>query len=350
MQEYHGTFDEFVDRPGEINWVGGDAPRFKLMPFDELTPGTARRFLIKNILPRRGLILIWGAPKCGKSFWTFDAVMHVALGWEYRGLRVHQGPVVYCAFEGAEGFKARAEAFRQQHGLMGQRPPFYLTEAAMDLVQDQPALVASIKAQIGKVMPAVVVLDTLNRSLRGSESSDEDMANYVRAADAVQQAIECAVIVVHHCGHDGNRPRGHSALLGAVDAQIAISRDGVANIVATVERMKDGPEGATIASRLDQVTVGTDEDGDPITSCVTVEAEQAAAQERGPRLTANQKTMFSIVVSAGAQGISTEKWNELARDAGIGIKRKADLYDIREALQRKGFIYQGVNGWCAKPN
>jgi RecA-family ATPase len=284
MQEYHGTFDEFVDRPGEINWVGGDAPRFKLMPFDELTPGTARRFLIKNILPRRGLILIWGAPKCGKSFWTFDAVMHVALGWEYRGLRVHQGPVVCCAFEGAEGFKARAEAFRQQHGLMGQRPPFYLTEAAMDLVQDQPALVASIKAQIGKVMPAVVVLDTLNRSLRGSESSDEDMANYVRAADAVQQAIECAVIVVHHCGHDGNRPRGHSALLGAVDAQIAISRDGVANIVATVERMKDGPEGATIASRLDQVTVGTDEDGDPITSCVTVEAEQAAAQERGPRL------------------------------------------------------------------
>ena len=43
MQEYPGTFDEFVDRPGEINLASGEAPRFKLIPFDELTPGTARQ-------------------------------------------------------------------------------------------------------------------------------------------------------------------------------------------------------------------------------------------------------------------------------------------------------------------
>ena len=54
MQEYPGTFDEYVDRPGKIDSIGVEAPRFKLTPFDELRPSTARRFLIKNILPRRG--------------------------------------------------------------------------------------------------------------------------------------------------------------------------------------------------------------------------------------------------------------------------------------------------------
>jgi len=271
--------DVFVREGRTYNGSDGtpEAPRFTLVPFKSLTPRNVRRYLIKHIFPRAGLILVWGPPKCGKSFWTFDAVMHIALGWEYRGRRVHQGPVVYCAFEGAEGFKARAEAFRQQHGLEGREPPFHLISAAMDLVKDRPELVASIRAQIGDVMPAVVVLDTLNRSLRGSESSDEDMAEYVRTTDAIQTAFGCALIVVHHCGHDGNRPRGHSALLGAVDAQIAVTRDTSDNIIATVERMKDGPEGDTIASRLEQVEVGIDEDGDLITSCIVVPVEGKAA-------------------------------------------------------------------------
>jgi DNA replication protein DnaC len=32
------------------------------------------------------------------------------MGWEYCGRRVNQGAVVYCALEGAEGFRARIEA------------------------------------------------------------------------------------------------------------------------------------------------------------------------------------------------------------------------------------------------
>jgi hypothetical protein len=33
--------------------------------------------------PRVGLIVVWGPPKCGKSFWVTDAMLHVALGWPY---------------------------------------------------------------------------------------------------------------------------------------------------------------------------------------------------------------------------------------------------------------------------
>src|ERR671910_3644702 len=85
-----------------------------------------------------------------------------------------------------------------------------------------------------------VGLDTLNRSLTGSESSDEDMSSYVNAADAIREAFTCFVGIVHHCGIDSSRPRGHTSLTGAVDAQIAVKRDASDRVIVTVEHMKDG--------------------------------------------------------------------------------------------------------------
>src|SRR5207237_86449 len=79
-------------------------PKFQLRPFDEIAVGSERAYLVKGLIPRAGLVVVWGPPKCGKSFWTFDLAMHVALGWEYRGRRVQQGSVVYLALEGGKGF------------------------------------------------------------------------------------------------------------------------------------------------------------------------------------------------------------------------------------------------------
>ena len=90
-----------------------DAPRFKLKRFNEIVLSTARNYLIKGLLPRRGLAVIWGTHKCGKSFIAFDMGMHIALGWPYRGRRVQKGAVVYLAPEGS-GFPARVEAWRQR--------------------------------------------------------------------------------------------------------------------------------------------------------------------------------------------------------------------------------------------
>lgn len=207
--------------------------KIKLVPFDEINLGTERRYLVKGLIPRTGLVIVWGPPKCGKSFWTFDLVMHVALGWEYRDRRVQQGPVVYCAFEGQKGIEARVEAFRQRHldSKDIERVPFFLEPVTLDLVQDHAALIAAVRTSMGTETPVTVVLDTLNRSLRGSESSDEDMTAYIKAADAIREAFECAVIIVHHCGIEGTRPRGHTSLTGAADAQLSVKRDGQGTIL-----------------------------------------------------------------------------------------------------------------------
>jgi hypothetical protein len=277
------------------------AERFPLTPFDQLRPSSAPNYLVKGVFPRVGLIVVWGPPKCGKSFIVSDMMMHVALGWPFRGRRVLQGAVVYCAFEGADGFRARAQAFRERHLQEDAEPvPFFLMPARVDLVADHVALINSLRTQLGTQVPVAVVLDTLNRSIHGSESDDKDMTAYVKAADAIRDAFGCAVIVVHHCGIEGTRPRGHTSLSGAVDAQLAVKRDGAKSIVVTVEYMKDGPEGAEFVSSLEAIEVGVDDDGDPITSCVVepVETGIVPGEPRKKSLPASARCALDLLRKA----------------------------------------------------
>jgi AAA domain len=217
----------------------------------------------------------------------------------------------------------------------------------LNLAKDHPALIKAIKERLGDQMPVAVNLDTLNRSIGGSENSDEDMSAYIRAADAIRETFECAIPIVHHCGHEGTRPRGHSSMPGAIDAQIQVSRDPADRIVAEVELSKDGPQGAQIVSSLEIVPVGTDEDGEEITSCVVKPEEAATVAERPrePKLRPNQKTLFMMLHAAGGAGLTVEEWNEQAREAGIGVKRKADLNDIRSVLLSKRLIRNYGNKW-----
>jgi hypothetical protein len=279
--------------------------RFPLVPFEALRPGIDPPYLVKGLIPRAGLTVAWGPPKCGKSFWAFDLAMRVALGWDYRGRRTQGGPVVYCAFEGADGFKNRAEAFRQRNLIEHTDPvSFALSPTPMDLVADHAALISDIRNQAGDHLPVLIVLDTLNRSLRGSESDDRDMTAYIKAADALREAFACAVLIVHHCGIDTTRPRGHTPLAGAVDAQLAVKRDQEDKIVVTVERMKDGAEGDTITSALEIVEVGTDSDDDTLYSCVVVETEASSRPAKNrQRMTDKQKlaldALDEVILSHG---------------------------------------------------
>lgn len=334
--------DSYVGRAGEE--APGKDRRFTLVRFNQVLLDTAAPYLVKDLIPAGGMIVVWGPPKCGKSFWVFDLMMHLAVDRIYRGRRVKAGAVVYLALEGGRGFVGRIEAWKLRHEVAD--APFYLVRDRCDLVRDHKALIAEISDQLGFAgpldtidltnAPAVVVIDTLNRSLAGSESKDEDMSAYIQAADAIRETFRCAVIIVHHCGVDGKRPRGHTSLEGACDAQIAVARDPAGNIVATVEWMKDGEEGAVIASKLEIVELGQDEDGEQITSCLVVPAEETAqakpaAKPKGwpkPKLTAmralrkaidevGQVPPASNNIPPHVRVVSEEDWRKYAYAMGL---------------------------------
>ena len=330
--------------------MNGRKARFELITFDKIAFDKTPAYLVKGIVPRVGLCVFWGPPKCGKSFLVFDLLMHVALDWKYRGRRVRQGAVVYCALEGCAAFKNRVEAFRLKNlPDNASEVPFYLMASPMSLVADHAALTASIRVTLGDIKPAAVAIDTLNRSLAGSESDDRDMAAYVKAADSIREAFNCAVIIVHHCGHEGTRPRGHSSLMGAIDAQIAIKRDAADNIIATVELMKDGPQGDEFASRLEVAELGLDDDGDKITSCVIVPVEGLAPQKDKPKklpaaaakaLKALHETIddagiippHDFYIPPATRAVTVEEWRDHAFRRGIS--GSGELKSKQQAFRR----------------
>ena len=87
-----------------------------------------------------------------------------------------------------------------------------MLSTSLDLVAKSSELIASIKAQLGTDLPGVLFLDTLNRSLVGSESRDEDMARFLAAAEKVAQELNCAVVIVQASGpHIAEWRRGKPA-------------------------------------------------------------------------------------------------------------------------------------------
>jgi len=188
------------------------------------------------------------------------------------------------------------------------------------------------------------------------------MSAYIKAADAIRDAFDCAVMVIHHCGHDAFRPRGHSSLAGAVDAQLKVDRNRADEIIVKVERMKDGPEDGVITSALETVEVGIDDDGDPITSCVIVEAEpstQSTAIGRSlpPKAQGALDVLSEMILSSGApagaalnlpDGVNTvtlADWRGELRGREIikanDTNQSTTFSRIRKNLADRGLIVEG---------
>jgi hypothetical protein len=264
--------------------------RFQVIDFEDMRPDSISHYLVDELLPEKGIGMVWGKPKCLKSFVVLDLCFHIARGMSYHDRAVRQGGVVYCAFEGGYGYKKRVAALRIKYKLdenepNGTTPLKIVPASAPNLVKDHTQLVREVREQIGNMLPRVVVLDTLNKSMPGSEGKDADMAAYIKAAEAIRDAFDCLVLIVHHCGWDESRPRGHSSLPGAVDVQLRVERNANA-VVVEVELMRDGPEGTQVHLVAEEVTVGIDErSGKKLTSLVLNAADTPIeiARKKGGR-------------------------------------------------------------------
>lgn len=365
---YPNFFDLCRRQPWPRSWLstatnGGvmtEIPQFKLIPFNDITHSTAINYVIRGLIPRQGLVLVYGAPKCGKSFWVMDMTLHVALGWKYRDRKVRQGNVVYIACEGVSGVTARIEAFRQTKLTENtETTPFYLIGASVDLIKQHKKLQADIKLALRDSPIHIIVIDTLNRSLRGDENSSVDMGNYIKAADALRESFKCAVIIIHHCGYDATHARGHTSLPAALDAQIAVTRDKDNEMIVTeLQFMKDGDIEEKLYSSLEQVEIGDDDEGDPITSCIVV-SEDAPLKNEKPKISDQmQIALDSLKQAIQEKGeyplselkispynlvVSMDAWrnyfyqNAIVSSTNPDAKRQA-LYRAAKDLRKKKFI------------
>lgn len=234
--------------------------RFNLLRDDDLPHLPPMRWLVKGVLPESGLAAIYGPPSSGKSFLCLDLAIAIAAGTRWFGAKVSPMPVVYLWLEGASGFRRRAEAWK----LINKKPlpdqlryilqPFKLTEPAdiHDLAQTLPA-------------GAVVFIDTLNKAApQTDENSNPEMGKLIEAARTLQAHTGGLVVLVHHTGKNPSAGlRGHSSLLAALDTAIEVTRENAIRHWNLVKQ-KDGADGCKHSFTLQEVVLGTDEDGDPI--------------------------------------------------------------------------------------
>lgn len=196
--------------------------------------------------------------------------------------RVKHASVLYVALEGEAGIAQRVKAYEAEHGPV---PPGFrvmLQPFDIRLPADRADLVRAIKA--AGWAGGVLCLDTLNRAAPGMDENDSrSMGEVISAAKAIQAELGGLVLVVHHTGKDSTKGlRGHSSLHAALDCAIEVSREGDLR-EWSVHKSKDGEDGEAHPFRLDVVEIGTDEHGDPITSCAVVPEEAAAAATRSQK-------------------------------------------------------------------
>lgn len=220
-------------------------------------------YVIKGLLQKGAYTIAYGPPGSGKTFVALDWSWHVAAGAEWHERRVKQGAVLYLAYEGAGGLRARAAALRQHYGSV--EVPLYFDDTPYNL-REREGRVALGKtiAQLPEA-PTLIVIDTLAHALcGGDENSAQDVSAFNAGVQALIAATGACVVVVHHPGKNvANGARGSSALLGAVDTEIQIMGGNI-----TPTKQRDIELGAAIGFKLRSIPVGMDADGDIVTSCV----------------------------------------------------------------------------------
>ena len=243
-------------------------------------------WLIKNVLPDAGLIVLFGASGSGKTFVAIDLAYAIAMGIQWRGNRTKKGRVLIIAAEGGKGMSKRLKAYLKHHkidpkdvdiGLLTVPPNFLLSE-------DVTELAAAVAASGGA---DVIIVDTFAQVTPGAnENSSEDVGLALGNARALEIATGATILMVDHSGKDTSKGvRGWSGKRAAADAELEVLKYENGTRELRITKMKDGDDGLKWGFRLEMVVVGTDADGDPITSCVAVEADVPVpvVQETGPK-------------------------------------------------------------------
>ena len=273
-----------------------NALRYPFKRASEFVQGAQPKWIVRNVLPMAELAMIYGESGSGKSFFALDMLCAICRGVAWQGNAVMQGSVAYIAAEGAGGVKSRIRAYADHNGLD-------VDDLSLYVLGDSPNFLE--RKDIGDVIaglrgiPAlrVVLVDTAACVVPGGdENSGKDMGRLVKHCKAIHQATGALVVLVHHSGKDSSKgARGWSGLRGALDAEICVTRDGRER-VASITKQKDGTdEDMDFGFTLIPVSVGMDDEGVDVISCVLDYFDLPPKNERKIPVRGTEQTLIDWI-------------------------------------------------------
>lgn len=218
---------------------------------DDLPPV---EWLVADLLAVDSTAWIIGRPGRGKSFVSLDLALHIATGKDWHGHAVRKGIVVYVVGEGARGTRQRVRAWEKVHldGKFAEGIHF-IDAAEEGLVLGSPVW-AELQWTVAQVRPALIIIDTQARVTVGvDENSAKEMGIVVAEFDRLRRLGGGSTILsVHHQGHAGQQARGSSAMLGAAQTELTVTKkERLVTVIVT--KQKDDEPIAPIELHLDSI-------------------------------------------------------------------------------------------------
>jgi hypothetical protein len=340
------TDHEFGDEGGTTELPRGESGKsakqtklhYTLLNIAALLAMTLPRWVLRRVIRLGELVVVYGEPSCFKTFVVLDIVLRIAFGLAWGKYKTTPGRVVYLAGEGAGGLGKRLLAWATllPAGVRIEDARFRILPHALAFLSNDEfgALKEALSAEGEK--PDVIIVDTLSRYMvGGDENSAQHMGIFVGRCGELRDATGATVIVVHHKGKNALMERGSSALRGAADVMLEVTRQGQHVEIKGV-KAKDAEllESVHLTTRV--VMLGYDEDGEILSSLVLDPREDPPASDadyadkRDPGLVI--RTTLATVFGGEASG------NALRDASGLG---RTTYYDALKLEIAAGRIQRG---------
>jgi len=290
-------------------------------------------WLIKGLVERNGVFVLAAEKQAGKSFVVMDMGMKIARGLQYGDRITRKGVVIHIACEDGKGVQMRAEGYRQANGISPDVDiPYIIMDREFTLMSDEviDKLIAQVKAWEDYYdMPVeLIIIDTLSVATEGlNEIDGAEVGKVLARVNRLKDQTGAAICLVHHMNASGGRVRGHTSIEANVSQvfeirplmtipqnrketpQPVLDGEGrhIRQIVLT--KNKNGINNLKWKIVLEVVNLGTDRDGDPITTCICARPARHSnsdAQEDNTKLSNDQKIVFEALTAAQTdEGIDT---------------------------------------------
>lgn len=372
-----GDFATIAKLTGKSDWMPkadndnrpATASRFDLTWFADIDTTQIKKTFVKGVLGEGEFTMNSGLPGSGKSAIMTDIACHVAAGMHWHGRKVKQGFVVYVAAERKQLTERRMAAFRKRHGVGS--IPLLVLGGFIDMTSanvDTKAIIATVseaERQCGQAC-IWIIIDTLTRVFGpGDQNASKDMGRFVANCDLLLKETGAHVTVIHHTSWSGERGKGAIDLDGAVDVSFMVKKKGGGAYVLELDGANDAEDGVVTTFRMESVTVGEDEDGNPTTAPVIVQDDaKEAAEAFAAAMSGHTAKALEVLRALTRWGghVDIDAWRRGFYDAYLGDKPgtlKTRFLRARKELVEAGTVVEqdgsfrpadsGTSGTCAAP-
>lgn len=240
---------------------------FGKMVFDPeraLKDAAHESWILDDLVPSKGIGMIYGPPGSYKSFIALDMAASVSSGKDWHGYACEMpGGVVYIAAEGSRGLMERAVAWKRHHN----RELGPLSIMPIAVMMDNTLMVQAFTECLERAAEALgvpirmVFIDTLARSFNGDENSAQEVGAFINACERFSNDIgDCMVMVVAHTGKDVDKGmRGSSALDGAAYCHFLVTKPNEGQALVKNTKQKDIEMAELMRFAMEPVSTGIED-------------------------------------------------------------------------------------------